>query len=156
MSGYLTDLDEIMAKWAENVVNKIRENLDRTGTTASGRTKESIEYTVENGTLVITGRPFFRGVETGRPGGKVPYNFTDIIRQWMKDKNIEGQFGNTESERRSAAYLIGQYIKANGTSLYRNGGREDIFTNVINEELPELEKEVWLRVSDTIVANLNK
>ena len=146
------DINEILGNWAENVINQIKSNLDSTGTTASGKTKESLEYTVENGELYIYGRQFFEGVEQGRPAGRIPYNMTDIIRQWMKDKGIEGQFGETESQKRSAAYLIGQFIKKNGTRLYRNGGREDIYTNVIDEELPEL----WEQINGTVVSSIVK
>lgn len=155
MSGYLSDLNDIMTQWVEDVVNKIRQNLDSTGTTASGKTKESIEYTVENGELVITGRPYFRGVEIGRPGGRVPYNFTDIIQQWAKDKGIITQFGSTEAEQRNVSARIAWFIREKGTKLFRNGGREDIYTSVINEELPKLQEKIWLTVRDTIVNNLN-
>ena len=147
-------IDDIIEEWAENVINKIKENLDSTGTTASGKTKDSLELVMTDSGFQIVGRQYFRSVEEGRPAGGIPYNMTDIIRKWMTDKGIENQFGKTESEKRSAAYLIGQFIKNNGTKLYRQGGREDIYTDVITEELPILFEEIEGRVLETIIEEL--
>lgn len=147
-------IDDIIKEWGENVINKIKENLDSTGTTASGKTKDSLELVMTDNGFQIVGRQYFRSVEEGRPSGGIPYNMTDIIRKWMSDKGIENQFGKTESEKRSAAYLIGQYIKNNGTKLYREGGRDDIYTNVITEELPVLFDEIEGRVLETIIEEL--
>ena len=146
-------LTEILSDWAENVITQIQSNMESTGTNASGKTSASLEYTVENGELTIYGRKYFQGVEQGRPGGRVPYNFTDIIRQWMDDKKISNQFGETESEKRSAAYMIGQFIKNHGTQLYREGGRTSIYTDVINEELPKLEEKLSLKVVEGLLTD---
>lgn len=158
----MIEVEKILREWAENVITQIQENLDSTGTTASGKTKESLRYETESdeygGKLVIYGRPYFQGVEDGRPAGGIPYKFQDILYQWMLDKGIEGNFGNTESEQRSAAFLVGQFIKHHGTKLYNEGGRMDIYTNVFNEEIPKLEDEITFRVKRTIYEfmDLNK
>lgn len=148
-------LDEIITEWGNGVIDKIKHNLDSTGTTASGKTKESLELVLTDTGFQILGRQYFRSVEEGRPSGGIPNNMTQIIRQWMEDKGIASQFGNTESEKRSAAYLIGQFIKENGTQLYREGGRDDIYTSVITEELPLLYDQIEGRVLQTIIEELN-
>lgn len=150
------NLDEMLSEWAERVIVKIQENLDSTGTTASGKTKESLEYELTDTGVRILGRQYFQGVELGRPAGKVPYRFQDIIRQWMKDKGIESQFGEKEWQKRNAAYLIAQKIKESGTQLYRQGGRSDIFSNVINEEVENLTEKIFLNISESIVEELQK
>lgn len=147
-------IDDIIKEWGENVIEKIRHNLDATGTTASGKTKESLELVLTDYGFQIVGRQYFQGVEEGRGPGGIPRNMTSIIRQWMTDKGIEDQFGKTESEKRSAAYLIGQYIANNGTQLYRKGGRDDIYTTVITEELPDLFEQIEGRVLETIIEEL--
>lgn len=151
---YLNELNDILQAWGENVVERIKTNLDNTNTTASGKTKESLEVVVDNAELTIYGRQYFQGVEKGRPAGRIPWKFQDIIRKWMDDKGIASQFGDTESKKRSAAWNIAQFIKNNGTRLYLSGGRDDIYTNVINEELPKLEGQISMMVADTIVENL--
>lgn len=149
----IREIDSVLAQWGERVVGKIRDNLDRTNTTAGGKTKESLEVEITDGGLRILGRQYFQGVEEGRPSGKVPYNFTDIIRQWMSDKKIENQFGETESEKRSAAYFIGRFIRDHGTRLFLAGGRDDIYTNVFTDELPKLEDEIKYTIQDSILRN---
>lgn len=154
------DMTKILSEWAENVIIQIQDNLDSTNTTASGRTKDSLRYEISDDefsqTLRIYGRPYFQGVEEGRGAGKVPYKFTDILFQWATDKGIITQFGDTESKQRSVLYVVGQSIKAHGTRLYREGGRLDIFTNVINEELPKLEDDVSFFVKQSIAEIFNK
>ena len=154
MSAYTEELDSVLSDWGNRVAERIKSNLDTTGTTASGRTKDSIEVVALDGELTIYGRRFFKGVETGRPAGKIPYKFSDIIRQWMDEKNIADQFGQKEWQKRNAAYLIAQKIKDSGTKLYRDGGRDDIYTNVITEMLPELEEKLTIAVKESILRDM--
>jgi hypothetical protein len=154
MSAYTEELDSILSDWGNRVADRIKSNLDTTGTTASGRTKDSIEVVAIDGELTIYGRRFFEGVETGRPAGKIPYKFQDIIRQWMDDKGIADQFGQKEWQKRNAAYLIAQKIKDSGTKLYRDGGRTSIYTDVITEMLPELEEKLTIAVKESILRDM--
>lgn len=151
---YLDELDKVLLEWGNRVADRIRTNLDETGTTASGRTKDSVQVVVGGGELTIYGRQYFRSVEEGRPAGKIPYRFQDIIRQWMKDKGVESQFGEKEWQRRNASYMIAQKIKNEGSRLYRNGGRSDIYSNVIAEELPKLEEQISVVIGETIAREL--
>lgn len=150
------NLDEMLSEWAENVVVRIQENLDSTGTTASGKTKESLEYELTDTGVRILGRQYFRGVEEGRPAGGIPYKFQDILYDWAKAKGILSSFGDTESKQRSALYMVGQFIKNNGTKLYREGGRTDIYSDVINEEVENLTEKIFLNISESIVEGLQK
>lgn len=152
----LDEINDILEQWASQVVVEIQENLDRTGTNASGRTRESLEYELTESGVRILGRQYFQGVEQGRPGGKVPYRFQDIIRKWMDEKGIANQFGSTEREKRSAAYFISRFIKENGTKLYREGGRTDIFSNVIDEEVDNLADQILFTIEESIVEGLGK
>lgn len=156
MSTFIDDINDVLAKWAEGVISGIRQNLESTGTNASGKTSASLRYVVGNGELTIFGRPYFRSVEEGRGPGGIPYRFTDIIRQWMDDKGIAGKFGETESQKRSAAYMIGQFIKNNGTKLYREGGRTGIYTDVIESEMPKLNEMLTAAITETIINDLPK
>lgn len=112
------------------------------GQKASGRTAASlrVEVTEEEGTLY--GRSPFGTLETGRKPGKVPQGFRTIIRKWMADKGIEAEpipyktdrphkYTPQERGNLSLSYLIARKIKREGTSLFRKGGRADIYSNVI-------------------------
>lgn len=154
MSAYTEELDSVLSDWGNRVAERIKSNLDTTGTTASGRTKDSIEVVALDGELTIYGRRFFEGVETGRPAGKIPYRFQDILYDWASAKGILANFGDTEYKQRSALYMVGQFIKNHGTKLYRDGGRDDIYSNVITEMLPELEEKLTIAVKESILRDM--
>lgn len=154
MSAYTEELDSVLSDWGNRVAERIKSNLDTTGTTASGRTKDSIEVVAIDGELTIYGRRFFDGVETGRPAGKIPYRFQDILYDWASAKGILANFGDTEYKQRSALYMVGQFIKNHGTKLYRDGGRTSIYTDVITEMLPELEDKLTFIIKQSILRNM--
>lgn len=120
----------------------IASHIMANGQNASGRTIRSlrVESREDGGTLF--GRSPFATLERGRKGGKVPRKFHDIIYQWMMDKGIHGtpyQFKTTRPHKRSAqeagdrtlAYFISEKIRKQGTRLYRDGGRADVYSNAI-------------------------
>ena len=138
----------------------VKEELDRAreiiiqhiwanGQNASGRTVKSlrVEVNEEGGTLY--GRNFFGTMETGRRAGKVPYGFTGIIMQWMRDKGIHGtpiayktnrahKYTPQERGDLSMASAIAHTIAVKGTKLHRDGGRADVYSNVIPETMERL------------------
>lgn len=145
-------LDELK-KILDKMVAEMRDNLAKTKTNASGRTSASLRVVMTDTGGEIWGRRYFRGVEQGRAGGAVPRNFTSIIEQWILDKGLtpsaipykrktsaKWQPKYTPEERglRQMASAIARTIEKSGTSLYRNGGRKDIFTNVIEENKPAI------------------
>lgn len=127
------ELIAILNRNGRSVVDEIRDNLSNTGTTASGKTARSLKYEVttqgDKTTLRIIGKPFFTVVETGRKPTpeyvKPSRQFVASIRDWLNAK------GGDEG----AAYAIAKSIHQKGTKLYRDGGRTDIFSNVINDSL---------------------
>lgn len=139
----------------DKMVSEIRANLASTGTNASGRTSASLRVEVDATSGRIYGRRYFRGVEQGRAGGRVPHNFTSIIEQWIKDKGLtpsaipykrqpsdrwQPKYTPEERGLRQMASAIARTIEQSGTSLYRSGGRKDIFTNVIENNKDEILK----------------
>lgn len=128
------------------LAERIKANHKNAGQVASGKTLRSIhvETSEKNGTLY--GRAYFGVLETGRRAGRVPRNFTDIIRQWMKDKGVHADpipYKRKPSDKWKPKYTAqerGDYtlagaiatrIRKEGTELYRKGGRTDIFSNEI-------------------------
>ena len=143
--------------------------MQNTGTNASGRTSQSLRLEVTDFSFIIWGRKAFSTVETGRMAGAVPKGFNDIIKQWIKDKGIsvtQIPYKRKESENwrpkyteyeRSlniAAGAISFTIKKSGTSLYRKGGRKDIFSNAFSNSLPEIKKEIQGEIIKQIKLNL--
>lgn len=134
----------ILTEELEALKKKIIAQHFGAGQKASGRTAASlrVEVTEEEGTLY--GRSPFGTLETGRKSGKVPQGFQAIIRKWMADKGINAEpipyktdrphkYTPQERGNLSLSYLIARKIRREGTSLFRKGGRADIYSNVIPE-----------------------
>lgn len=132
----------ILTEELEALKKKIIAQHFGAGQKASGRTAASlrVEVTEEGGMLY--GRSPFGTLETGRKPGKVPQGFQAIIRKWMADKGINAdpipyktdrphKYTPQERGNLSLSYLITRKIKREGTSLFRKGGRADIYSNVI-------------------------
>lgn len=132
-------LDEL-----ESLKGEIAANMAAAGEVASGRTIASMRVTDDGaGTATLWGRKPFGTLETGRKAGRVPRNFGAIIYQWMMDKGLHSaaampykrgglhKYSERERADRSMAWAIARTIERKGTSLYRAGGRADIYSNVI-------------------------
>lgn len=125
----------------EECILKIRSNIDAVGATASGRSADSLRYEIDerekNIQIKIFGRQYFQGLEWGRAGGNVPKNFVAIIRQWIIDKKLPVTPAVIKRPTQNDAYTRGLnsmagaiafFIKKNGTALYREGGRDTVYT----------------------------
>lgn len=136
----MTEIAESMQRILQQAADDIKRNHERAGQIASGRTRDSIRVEVVGGisevTGMIWGRKYFAALETGSKPWKKQYNhppkpFVETIRQWMDDKGIEG-----------SAYLTARKIMREGTSLYRQGGRKDVFTPVMETIEEKIQEEI--------------
>ncbi len=128
----VVDILSILQSYGNSTVEHIRSNLSTSGTNATGKTSRSLRYEVivegNSTTLKIVGKPFFKVVETGRKAtpqyDKPSEDFVASIREWAQAKGIPG-----------AAYAIAKSIHQKGTKLHQSGGRDDIFSNVVTDDL---------------------
>lgn len=125
------ELIQILSQYGKETVSAIQSNLASTGTNATGKTSQSVRYEIKQEgtktTLKLVGKPFIAVVETGRkptPEYKPSEAFVESIQEWMNAKGVDG-----------SAYGIAQAIHKEGTKLFRDGGRKDIISNVINQNL---------------------
>lgn len=126
------EIISILNQYGTSTVEQIRQNLSSTGINASGKTSQSLRYEVTQegtkATLKVIGKPFFAVVETGRkptPGKKPSPDFVANIKEWLQARGKETR----------PAYAIAMSINKKGTKLFRDGGRQDIYSNVINQNL---------------------
>ena len=150
----------IVAEEVEALRQRIIANMRSQGAVASGRTINSlrVEREKDGAMLVSDSRMPFGVLETGRRGGRVPMGFQDIILQWMRDKGVSGtpipyttnrQHKYTPQERgdRSLAYFISRKIRREGTRLFREGGRDTIYSQEIPKTMQRVEERVTALVS---------
>ena len=131
-------LTEELGTLKATIINNIRS----TGQWASGKTAASMAVMVSGSIGELVGRRAFGTLETGRRGGRVPRDFAAIIYDWMQAKGIHADpmpyktsrpHKYTEQERgdRTMAYFISRTIRREGTRLYREGGRDDVYSRAI-------------------------
>ena len=126
------ELIAILNQYGNSTVEQIRANLSSSGTNATGKTSQSLRYEVSQegtkATLKVIGKPYFAVVETGRkptPEYKPSYEFVNNIKEWLRARGKEEK----------GAYAIALSINKKGTKLFRDGGRKDIYSNVVNQNL---------------------
>ena len=159
------DIAQVLTEELSRLAERIKENHRRAGQVASGRTLRSITYEVTEDRGMLFGRFPFGTLETGRRAGAVPLAFDAIIRQWILDKGIpvepipyirkpskKWQPKYTPEERglRTMASAIATKIRKEGTALYRNGGRNDIYSNEIPDAIKRIEERIAKVFSLTI------
>ena len=130
------EADRIVAEELDRARQKIIEHHVAAGQRTTGTTADSITIAVTTNGGVTTGtmdaRPYFAALETGtqpwlsqhfrrRRDGAVypsaPKWFIDIIADWAATKGVD-----------ISAWGAATKIMTEGSALFRNGGREDIFT----------------------------
>jgi hypothetical protein len=128
----IRDIEVMLTEVFEQAKRDIIANHERAGQVASGKTRDSLSVEVTSDTTSATatmyGRKYFAALETGSAPWKKQYEhpprpFVETIAKWMTDKGIEGV----------SAYLVARKIMREGSRLYRDGGKQDIFTPVMSD-----------------------
>lgn len=122
----VSEILNILNSEGSRLTEAIRANVPR----VTGKTADSLAYEVsQDGTvfsLQITAKKFFRVVETGRkptPDKKPSRAMIENISEWLAALGKE----------QSLAWAIATSINKKGTKLWRDGGRQDVFSNVITD-----------------------
>lgn len=142
----LTNIEQttqILVDELESLRATIINNIRTTGQWASGKTAASMQVITQGNTVSLIGRSPFGTLETGRKAGPVPRNMRDIIYEWMQAKGIHGEpmpykrgghHKYPSAQTRGDMYMasaISHTIATMGTRLYRNGGRDDVYSQAI-------------------------
>lgn len=128
----MMDVKKIVDEELNALRLRIIDNHLKAGQKASGKTIASLRVESDDNGGTLYGRKAFGTLETGRRGGKVPKGFYRIIYQWMQDKGIQVE------RPKSFAYLVARKIAREGTKLYRQGGRDDIYSNEIPKTIESI------------------
>ena len=132
-------IGDILSKELEQLKEDIIRRHEEAGQVASGRTRAAFEVKVSDSSGQLLGNSYAGVLERGRRGGKVPYDFKDILLRWAEAKGI--YFANNTDARRWA-WFVTQKIQREGTTLYRSGQTVDIFTTPIADFTERLSKQL--------------
>jgi hypothetical protein len=164
------DIAQVLTEELSRLAERIKENHRRAGQVASGRTLRSITYEVTEDRGMLFGRFPFGTLETGRgptrKRGNPPIRLDEIIYQWAIDKGIHVSpmpYKRKPSERwqpkynsaeeralRSFSSAVAHKIHTKGTQLFRNQGRNDIYSNEIPDAIKRIEERIAKVFSVTI------
>lgn len=153
---------DVLREELEGLRLRILDRHLRAGQKASGRTAESLRVEVSESEGTLYGRSAFETLEKGRRGGKVPAGFREIIYKWMMVKGIRAtpipyktnrphKYTPQERGDLSLSYLIAKKIKEEGTKLFRDGGRDDIYS----EEIPETTRAIMKRLVELLKVDIS-
>jgi hypothetical protein len=144
----------VLREELEDLKQRIIANHRQAGQVASGKTIASMQVNVDGDTGELVGRKQFWNLETGtapwrNPTNQVPYSFHAIIEQWIKDKGLNLN-----------AWAVAYKIIHEGTELYRQGGRADIYSNEIQQTIDNIGRRVLViydkQITETIKLNTPK
>ena len=159
----------IVAEELENLKQRIIANMQAAKAVATGNTIRSLHVVPRpfGATLESQQRMPFGVLETGRRAGKVPMGFGEIIYRWMQAKGIHSTRvqkpknpwivqtrDDQERADRSMAYAIATTIRKHGSSLYRAGGRDTIYTKEIPVTIERVQKRLGMLVQAIVTEQI--
>ena len=148
------DVKKKVVEILEDAKVEIQENMIKEGINASGATSKSLAVTV-NGNFVRLANENknpFETTEEGRPSGKVPENFTDIIFQWHKDKGLN--WGDEKEARKIAGAVAWGKIRKFGygrpSGTIFGSEKKDIYTPVIGKIKEKIEGKIEIKITELL------
>lgn len=156
-------IEQILAKFGADSVERLRANHIAAGQKASGRTLAAFAYNVAvNGydvAMQVTGPEYTGALDKGRKpttqsGGGV---LVDRIKQWITDKGVFGALN--DKEQTSLAYAISTKIHKSGTYQYRTGRTFNGATNPVSSafdkaQIQKLVAEISFAIMPTITSEI--
>jgi hypothetical protein len=140
----MKSISEIINTALTETKNSIIANHIQAGQVTSGKT--SGMFSVENVSMAggqLYGWKYYQTYETGRkPGGMPPFK---SIYDWAMSKT------NISPDNEGAIFAIMNKIAKEGSSLYRKGGRKDIFTPPIQKLFDALPGELGRLLVDQFI-----
>lgn len=129
---------------------EIQSAMAAKGINASGRTSKSIKVkqSASGIRLVLAGDDHapLETLEIGRPSGRVPYNFTDIIYQWSLDKNLN--WGDAKQRKKIAGAVAWGKIRVFGTN--RHASPVEVYSEPTKKAKVELMSDIRIAVAAMI------
>ena len=142
-----SSVNEIIVEEVERLKIDIQQSIDSSGKNASKRTRDSLEVVPTANGAQLWGANYIGVLETGRRGGKIPYNFVEKIQKWAQAKGLT--FENNIQAKRWAKWKAWD-ISQNGTKQFRDGKRDDILTKPINDFTDRVANKLMLEIQNTI------
>jgi hypothetical protein len=141
---------QILTTEGQRMTDEIRSKTPKVTGKMSNSLAYEVSQTPTQATLKITARPYFRVVETGRrptPDKKPSRKMIENLKEWLQALGKE----------QSLAWAIATNINKKGTKLWRDGGRKDIFSDVLSDrKIAKLERSLLDVIADYTLSTFLK
>lgn len=144
MSDISNEVNKLLTFHLGNIKVGIAQRMAALGRMSSGRSVASLQIEVKDSKGNLSGDKQWETMQRGRRPGKVPSNFREIIKNWVRAKgiNIQPKIGQSQKQAiESFSYLVTRNIMQKGTKLYRDKGYNDIYDTLLEEEIKKLTNE---------------
>lgn len=144
MSDISNEVNKLLTFHLGNIKVGIAQRMAALGRMSSGRSVASLQIEVKDSKGNLSGDKQWETMQRGRRPGKVPSNFREIIKNWVRVKgiNIQPRIGQSQKQAiESFSYLVTRNIMQKGTKLYRDKGYNDIYDTLLEEEIKKLTNE---------------
>lgn len=144
MSDISNEVNKLLIFHLGNIKVGIAQRMAALGRMSSGRSVASLQIEVKDSKGNLSGDKQWETMQRGRRPGKVPSNFREIIKNWVRAKgiNIQPRIGQSQKQAiESFSYLVTRNIMQKGTKLYRDKGYNDIYDTLLEKEIKNLTNE---------------
>jgi hypothetical protein len=146
MAQLYTDIVKLL----EQAKSDIQSSMAANGINASGRTSDSFHVVEADGHIMLVmggdGTAPLATLEIGRAGGKIPYNFQEILMEWSRNKGISFP---DERMRKDFAWFLSQRIKDKGT--LRHQTPVDVYSTIVHDTVEQLKPAIVKAVKDNFL-----
>lgn len=133
----------------------IQASMAMNGINASGRTSDSFHVVATDDHIMLVmggdGTAPLATLEIGREGGKVPYNFQEILYEWSKNKGIPF---SDDRQRKTFSWFLSQKIKREGTQRHKTP--VDVYSTIVHETVEKLKPAIVQAVRDHFTSTRKK
>lgn len=134
--------EDTLEEFAQNLISDIREEMAKEGL-GSSNLAASLEYEVKGDRVTVTSAPYLKYAQKGRGRGGVPWDFKNILLNWMQRYNVHDKGGDDE---RFAEAIKWKTIKS-GSSIWRGvRPQRDFVDEPIDENLEWLERQAIINI----------
>lgn len=139
-----------LEKLGNKFIEDVKKRSISAGQKVTGRTLASLKVIkINDNHIQIEGFDYIGTLEVGRKGGKIPYNFKQILIDWAKAKGITF---SSDAQRNSWAWFTAKKIARQGTQ--RNKNPQDIFTTPLADLTKEVERQASIFYEEKIINSI--
>ena len=139
------DVKDVLKEFGDNLIADIRYKMSDYGLDRSDLAK-SLEYEIDGNSFKLYSDSYWTYAQKGRGPGRVPYNFEEILEDWIVANGIKPQTNITQF----ANAIKWKTIKE-GSSIYRGDRPErDFLGNAVDVNLEELGKSLTVALVDLV------